>query len=80
MTTIEEHVAKALDIHKKSPYGDIWKEFTLEELLSYALVKVKRAKFIDIQAYPVKKYDDVYDAINILLFSLMKMDEVDKHG
>ena len=64
-----------MEIHKKSPYGDIWQEFTLEELLAYALVKVKRARWIDID-FLDKKYDDIYDGINILLFCLMKMDGI----
>jgi len=72
---ILKHIEKALEIHKKSPYGDIWQEFTLEELLAYALVKVKRARWIDID-FLDKKYDDIYDGINILLFCLMKMDGI----
>lgn len=68
------------ELEKKMRYGDLWKEFTLEELVAYAVIKAKRALAIyhsDLSAeFKLEKIkDDLLDSSNISLLAYMKYED-----
>lgn len=69
-TEYETIILSAYEKHEKSSYGDLWKKFSLDELLYYAVIKSKRAFLVPARS---KKIDDILDAINLLVFALNKM-------
>ena len=70
--TIEDLYAKCLE---KMRYGDLWKEFTVEELMEYARIKLKRGNILRKRNQLDKFEDDVLDAANIALCAILKQSE-----
>lgn len=65
---------------KKARYGDLWRDFTVEELEWYTLVKMKRGKILYERGQVESGIDDMMDAINIAIFSIQKIQEVNSKG
>jgi len=73
-------ISVAFQIHKDSPYADLWKHFSVEELMGQAAYKAKRGSLVEVpkshllvETPPYKAKDDALDAINMLVFALAKM-------
>jgi len=58
---------------EKARHGDLWRYFTVEELLWYAEIKVKRARLFWMkQGNTEKMLDDAMDAVNIVAMAVMR--------
>jgi len=68
-------IIRAIHEERDPLYGDNWALYSLETLLYAAAYKIERARFTwNIN----KKLDDVFDAINYLIFAANKLlDEVE---
>lgn len=67
------HYEELLDKCKeKMRYGDLWTEFTVQELLDYARIKAKRGELLRKRGQLDKFEDDLMDAANILLCAVLK--------
>jgi len=65
--------ASASRLYEASPYGNSWRDFTAEELAAQAAYKAKRFCLLP-HGHP-KQLDDALDAINMLIFSVRKLQE-----
>ncbi len=61
---------------EKCRYGDLWRDFTVEELEWYSIIKMKRGKILYERGQIENGVDDIMDAINIAIFSIQKIKEV----
>ena len=57
---------------EKCRYGDLWRRFTFEELLSYSAIKAKRALILFQTEQKDYGVDDAMDSINIMVMALQK--------
>ena len=64
---------RAFEIHQKSPYKDMWKNFSREELMEQAEYKAKRGSLLPSGEGKIE--DDILDAINMLIFAYFKIKE-----
>lgn len=60
---------------EKIRYGDLWKDFTVEELILYGFIKAKRGKILYGRGMIDYAIDDLFDAINILIMGVQKIGE-----
>lgn len=61
---------------EKCRYGDLWRDFTLEELEWYSLIKIKRGKILIERGQEESGVDDLMDGINIAIMSIQKLDSL----
>lgn len=57
---------------QKCRYGDLWKEFTVDELMFYSYIKGKRGKILYNRGMVDFAEDDFLDSINIGVMALQK--------
>ena len=62
---------EAFNIHRESPYGDMWQKMSYHELASIASYKARRATLLNPKDPKIN--DDVLDAINFLVFSRLQL-------
>ena len=70
----ESFVSIVKSCEEKMRHGDLWKDFSVEELMDYARIKAKRALIFHKRKHMLKFDDDVKDAINILICALLRED------
>lgn len=58
---------------KKMRYGNLWSRFSDEELVQYGFIKAKRGLLLLQDGNIIKSTDDIQDAINILICSLLNI-------
>jgi hypothetical protein len=57
----------------KIRYGDLWKEFTTEELIQYGFIKAKRGLILLKTHQKNSSLDDLEDSINILVMAIQRI-------
>jgi len=58
---------------EKIRYGDLWQDFSVEELVEYGRIKAKRGLLL-YKNHNIEKFeDDIMDAINILVMSIQRI-------
>ena len=74
----------------KIRYGNLWSDFTLEELVEYSRIKAKRGKLLyeggvrqrakGRDRQPINAIDDLLDAANLAIMAAKKIQELEENG
>ena len=60
---------------KKCRYGDLWQEFSVDELVFYSYIKGKRGRILYRRGMTDFAKDDIMDSINIGIMAIQKIEE-----
>ena len=60
-------------LEEKMRYGDLWKEFQIEDLYEYARIKALRGSILLKRGQVENAEDDFLDAANILLTAVLRI-------